>query len=80
MARFCLGMLSLGAALYLGLAAYGCWFNHGLARAVAGLGQKAPIFGVTLPYPFAMTLLIVLCLTFAFAAVYALFFPTHCSS
>jgi hypothetical protein len=79
MARFCLGMLSLGAALYLGLAAYGCSFNHSLALALGG-GPKAHVYGVTMPYPIAMTLLLVLCLTFAFAAVYALFFPTHSSN
>jgi len=79
MARFCLGMLSLGAALYLGLAAYGTWFNHGLLNP-SGPSQKADILGVTLQYPIAMTLLVILSLTFAFAAVYALFFPTRSSN
>jgi hypothetical protein len=75
-------MMSLGAALYLAFMAYRCWFNYGLAAAIAGANaaQKVEVLRVTMPYPIAMTLLIVLCVTFAFAAVYALFFPTRSSN
>jgi hypothetical protein len=79
-ARFCLGMMSLGAAICLGFGAYACWLNRGIARALGGSGQKVMVLGVTLPYPMAMTLLAVLCLIFAFAAVYALFFPKQSSN
>jgi len=76
-ARFCLGILSLAAAICLGFGAYACVVGRNFARALAGRGDKAQILGITLPFPIMMTLLVVLCLLSAFAAVYALFFPTQ---
>ncbi len=74
-ARFCIGMLSFGAAICLGLGAYGCYINHSIARALGGWGDKANVLGVILPYPIALTFLAVLCVFSALVAVYALFFP-----
>lgn len=75
--RFCLGVMSLGAAIYLGCTAYGCWAVRGILRACGGSGDKAEFLGVTWSYPRGMTLLVVLFLIFAFAAIYAFFFPAQ---
>jgi len=74
--RYCLGILSLGAAICLGFSAYACLFARDFARALGGRGDMSKFLGITLPFPIMMTLLVVLCLLSAFAAVYALFFPT----
>ena len=73
--RVCLGMVCLAASICLGFGAYVCLFNHNLARALGGTGDKAGLLGITLPYPIMMTLLVVLGLLSAFAAIFALFFP-----
>lgn len=78
--RFCLGIFSLGAAICLGFGAYACLVARDIARAFGGRGDKAQILGITLPFPILMTLLVVLCLLSAFAAIYALFFPTQSST
>jgi len=78
--RFCLGILSLGAAICFGFGAYACLFARDFARALGGRGDKSQILGITLPFPMMMTLLVVLFLLSAFAAVYALFFPTQSST
>jgi ABC-type branched-subunit amino acid transport system permease subunit len=75
--RYCLGILSLAAAICLGFGAYACFVARDIARAIGGRGDKAHILGITLPFPIMVTLLVVLCLLSAFAAVYALFFPTQ---
>src|SRR5258705_11104146 len=78
-ARFCLGILSLAAAVCLGFGAYACVVGRNFARALGGPGDKAQILGITLPFPIMMTLLGALCLLSAFAAGYALFFPPQSS-
>jgi hypothetical protein len=74
--RFCLGMVTLAAAICLGFAAYACLLGHNLARGFGGTGDKAELLGITLPYPVMMTLLVVLCLLSMLAAVCAFFFPS----
>jgi hypothetical protein len=76
--RVSLGMVCLAASICLGYGAYACSFSHYLARAVGG-GDKVELLGITLTYPIMMTLLVVLCLFSAFAAVYAFFFPPQSS-
>jgi len=78
--RFCLGMVTLAASICLGFGAYVCLVGHNFARGFGGTGDKAELLGITLPYPIMMTLLVVLCLLSAFAAIYALFFPTQSST
>ena len=77
--RFCLGMMSLAAAICLGFGAYACVIGRDIARAFGGRGDKAEILGVSLPYSIMMTLLVGLCVLSAFAAVYTFFFPTQSS-
>jgi hypothetical protein len=69
--------MSLGAAIYLGCAAYWCWAVRGIIRACGGSGDKAEILGVVLPYPIGMTLLVVSRLILAFVAIYAFFIHTQ---
>jgi hypothetical protein len=44
-------------------------------RSCGGNGDQTEIFGVTLPFPLAIALLLVLFLIFAFAGMYALLSP-----
>jgi len=75
--RFCFGMMSFAAAICLGFCAYSCWLTRDIARALGGHGDKSKILGVTLPFPIMMTLLVIFGLVFAFAAVFAFFFPAQ---
>ena len=77
--RFCLGMMSLVAAICLGFGAYACVVGRDIARAFGGRGDKAEILGISLPYSIMMTLLLGLCVLSALAAVYTFFFPTQSS-
>ena len=71
MLRCCLSVMSFGVALLLGTEAYWCPVRRRILRACGGSGDTAEIFGLTLPYPMAMTLLVVLALIFASGAIYA---------
>ena len=72
MLRSCLGLISVGAAVWFGCNAYWCWTVRRAVRNCGGNGDQTEIFGVTLPYPLGMALLLVLFLIFAFAGIYAL--------
>jgi hypothetical protein len=77
--RFCLGMVCLAVCICLGFGAYVCLVYHNLARGLGGTGDKVGLLGITLPYPIMMTLLVVLGLLSACAAVCAFFFPPRSS-
>jgi hypothetical protein len=71
--RFCLGLVSLGAPIYLGCVVY-------LYSILRDFGDNAKILGVRVPYSIMIPLLAVLCLLSAFVAVYVFFFPTQSST
>jgi hypothetical protein len=75
MLRLCLGLISGGAAVWFACNAYWCWTVRRAVRSCGRNGAKAEIFGVTLPFPLGMALLVALFLTFAFVGMYALFLP-----
>jgi hypothetical protein len=80
MLRFCLGVMSLGIALFLGGQAYWCHELRDIFRACGGSGNTSEVFGLVLPYPIAISLLVALSLIFAFGAIFALLFPAEPTS
>ena len=68
--RVVCGIVGLGAATFLACSAYWCWEIAG------NLGRgNLEFFGISVPFPLGMTLLIVLSLMFAIGGIYAFLFP-----
>jgi hypothetical protein len=68
--RFCLGVVSLGATIYLGVEVYAC-------SILREFGDHAKILGLRVPYSLLIPVLAVLCLLAAFVTVYVFFFPAQ---